>query len=195
MQVIKRLPIILCSLIFALLLQACLPAVFIAGAATGGVIIYDKRNPKVMVEDRDIVAKAQNIIDSDRELHAQTHVSVVAFNHIVLLVGQASNEQLRDKIINIVKELPKIKLIHNEITIENPISKSARTHDTWITAKVRTVLLAQKGLSTTQIKIVTENGIVYLLGMITREKADVVTSEIRQVAGIKKIVKLFEYIK
>lgn len=185
---------ILAILSIVLLLPGCIPAVFVAGAAAGGAIIYDHRDTKTMVTDRDATFQIQNKLDLDKDLAKQAHLSVVTFNHIALLVGQVPNEELRKQAETIAKANSQIKVLYNEITVEAPISRTQITNDTWITTKVKTTLLATPGLSSTNLKIITENGTVYLMGLITRTHADLATEKTRTVSGVKKIVKLFEYL-
>ncbi|EKE01143.1 MAG: lipoprotein [uncultured bacterium] len=177
-----------------LFLQGCVPAVFVAGAAAGGAIIYDHRSSKTMVEDRDITFQTQNRLDRDQELRAQAHVSITTFNHIALLVGQTPNEELRNRAESIAKSNSKIKILYNEITIGEPISNTKCANDAWITTKVKTLLLTAPGLNSTNLKVVTENGVVYLMGLTTRTQAQIATNKTRTVAGIQKVVKLFEYL-
>jgi osmotically-inducible protein OsmY len=175
-------------------LQGCIPSVFIAGAAAGGAVIYDHRSAKVMIDDRNITFQAQNDINNDQELHEKSHISVATFNHIVLLLGQAPNSELRSRAESIVKSNSKVKMIYNEITIENSISNIACANDAWITTKVKTVLLTTPDLNSTNLKIVTEKGVVYLMGLTTRTQAQIATNKTRTVAGVQKVVKLFEYL-
>lgn len=180
--------------LIVLLLPGCLPVVFVAGAAAGGAIIYDHRSTKGIVEDRDVTFQTQNRIDNDKELREKAHVSIATFNRIALLVGQVPNDELRNRAESIAKSNSKIKMLYNEVTIEKPISSSVRANDSWITTKVKTVLLAVPGLNSTSLKIVTENGVVYLMGLTTRAQAQIATEKARTVAGIRKVVKLFEYL-
>lgn len=185
---------ILAILGIILLLPGCIPAIFVAGAAAGGAIIYDHRDTKTMVKDRDATFQIQNNIDLDKDLFKKAHISVVTFNHIALLVGQAPNEELRKHAETIAKANSQIKVLYNEIAVESPISHSQITNDTWITTKVKTTLLATPGLSSTNLKIITENGTVYLMGLITHKQADLATEQAKKVSGVEKIVKLFEYL-
>jgi osmotically-inducible protein OsmY len=177
-----------------LLLPGCIPAVFIAGAAAGGAIIYDHRDTKTMVKDRDATFQIQNNLDLDKDLLKKSHLSVVTFNHIALLIGQAPNEELRQRAETIAKANSQIKVLYNEVTIESPISHTQITNDTWITTKVKATLLATPGLSSTSLKIITENGTVYLMGLITYKQANLATEKTKTVSGVEKIVKLFEYL-
>lgn len=177
-----------------LFLPGCMPAVFVAGAAAGGAVIYDHRSTKNMVEDRNITFRTQNRLDHDAELRQKAHISVATFNHVALLLGQAPNAELRNRAESIVKANTKIKILYNEITIGKPISNVTRANDAWITTKVKTVLLTTPGLSSTNLKIITENGVVYLMGLTTRTQAKIAADKTRTVAGVRKVVKLFEYL-
>jgi osmotically-inducible protein OsmY len=175
-------------------LQGCLPAVFVAGAAAGGSIIYDHRSTKTMVEDKDILLKAQSALRNNQEVGTRCRVVATAFNHVLLLVGQAPTPELRARAENAVKDIDKVKLLRNEVAISYPINISTQSRDTWLTTKVKSILLAQKGLNSTQVKVVTEDSTVYLLGLVTRGQADLVVEKVRDIDGVKKVVKVFEYI-
>jgi len=185
---------ILAIISVVLLLPGCIPAAFVAGAAAGGAIIYDHRDTKTMINDRDAAFQIQNNLDLDKDLFKKAHLSVVAFNHIALLVGQVPNEELRKHAETIAKANSKIKVLYNEMTIGPPISHMQMTNDTWITTKVKTTLIATPGLSSTNLKIITENGTVYLMGLITHQQADLATEKTKTVSGVEKIVKIFEYL-
>jgi osmotically-inducible protein OsmY len=115
---------------------------------------------------------------------------------VVLLVGQAPTEELRSRTESIVTGINKVRLVHNEMTIAAPSSLATRSSDTITTSKVKTSILGvtedddSLGLRT---KVVTENGIVYLMGLLSRQEADAVTNATRQVGGVQRVVKLFEY--
>ncbi|MBU0745137.1 MAG: BON domain-containing protein [Gammaproteobacteria bacterium] len=186
----RKIPLIFAAI---LMLQGCIPAVFVAGAATG-FVVFDHRSARTMAEDRDVTFQIQNKFYNDKELRGQAHVSVTTFNHIALLLGQAPTAELRSKAEAIVKSNSKVKMLYNEVTIEKPISDMARANDTWITTKVKTVLAATPGLNSATLKIVTENKVVYLMGLTTRTQATLAAEKTRTVAGVVKVVKLFEYL-
>lgn len=177
----------------ACLLQACVPAVFVAGAATGGTIIFDHRSTKTILQDRDMSYKADSKIATDERLGKHVHISSAVFDHVVLLVGQAPTPELRSLAEQRVRQVPHIKLLHNEVTVEEPTSMETRTHDAWITTKVQSELFGIKDLHSSQIKVVTENSVVYMMGIITHHQADLATDKVRNIGGVEKVVKLFEY--
>jgi osmotically-inducible protein OsmY len=176
------------------ILHACAAAV-VTGGATGATVAHDRRTTGTFIEDQSIELKANQGLYSDKELYEQTHLNVISYNTVVLVTGETPTEELRSRAIEIVRNIPKVTHVHNEITIAAPSAMISRSSDTLITAKVKTKLLTIEGFDGTRVKVVTENGIVYLMGILTREESDVATDAARQVGGVQKVVKLFQYIK
>ena len=121
------------------------------------------------------------------------HVSVVSYNGVVLVLGQVDNERLKLKATQAATKIRKATKVHNEMEISGPISRVARTNDTWLTSKVKTRLVARRDIRGGRIKVVTENSVVYLMGLTTRDHADKAVEVARNVFGVQKIVKVFEY--
>lgn len=172
-------------------------ALVIGGAtAAGGAAIYSRRSTGTMVDDEGIELAAMKHLATDEQVNGKVHVNVISYNGIVLLVGQAPTEELRNHIESLVSGISKVRLVHNELTIAAPSSFTSRSSDTITTSKVKTSILGvtsnddSMGLRT---KVVTENGIVYLMGLLSRQEADAVTDAARQVGGVQRVVKLFEY--
>jgi len=175
------------------LLQACVPILIVGGVAAGGVLVYDNRTPKTMYEDKDISYRAEMALSNNKEINDKTHITIAVFNRVVLLVGQAPTADLKAAAENAVKTISKVKRVHNDITIEEPISSKVKAKDIWITTKVKTQLVATKGLYSVPLKIVTENGVVYLMGLTTKQQGHLASDIARKVEGVKRVVKLFEY--
>lgn len=179
----------------ALSLQACVPVALVAaGATAGGAIVYDNRSVKTMAEDREITFRAQSRLDQDPQLKNTSHVVAVCFNHILLLIGEAPTQELSQHAYALVANLPHVKRTYNQITIANPTTEKQRAKDTWITTKAKTDMLAAKGLQSTQIKVVTEDNVVYLLGLVTRSQGTLAANVASRVGGVQRVVKLFEYL-
>lgn len=183
----------LAALSSVLLLQGCVPVALVAGATAGGAVIYDNRSFKQMNIDNRITQQCTVAINSNEALKTESHISIATYNGIVLLVGQAPTAELRQKAYDLIKNIPDIVRIYNEITISGPTTAMQRTSDTWITAKVKSSMLAQSGLHSTNIKVVTEDGVVYLMGNVSRKQADLAASVARRVSGVQKVVKVFQY--
>ena len=174
-------------------LNGCAP-VIVAGAATGAAVASDRRTAGTVLEDQSIELKSSNAIQSDETLSKSVHVSVTSYNNIVLLTGQTPTRALHERVLDHIHDVEKIRRIHDEITIEEPSTFNTRSNDTWITTKVKSTLLGAKGLDAAHIKVVTENGIVYLMGLITHKDGDTAAKTVQQVKGVQKVVKVFEYL-
>jgi osmotically-inducible protein OsmY len=125
--------------------------------------------------------------------YGQAHIRVTSFNGIVLLVGQVKSEQLRGNATEVANQVRNVKRVHNEITVAGPISIPARTNDQWLKTKIKSSMLATEGINPLEVKVVVENGIVYLMGMVSHAEADLAVKISRQTYGVQKIVKVFEY--
>jgi osmotically-inducible protein OsmY len=182
----------LIALIFVLTLSHGCAAIFIGGAATGVNVAQDRRTTGTFIEDQAIELKSMDAIRQDKEVSSQTHLNVTSFNTVVLVSGEAPTEELRQRAIQLVKNIKKVSHLHDEITIAGPSSLMSRSGDTLITTKVKSKLIA-KTLNGIHIKVVTENGVVYLMGLLNREDASKATEITRQTGGVQKVVKLFQY--
>lgn len=178
-------------LLIGCMLVGCIPAVFLAGA-TAGTVIYDKRSMKTMVNDKQASNTALRAVNNDMSLRS-SRIVIATFNEVMLMAGQTPTEALRSHAYQLISTVPNVKRIYNEVTVEQPISFKAKSNDTWITTKVKSAILAEKGLNSSQIKVVTENSVVYLLGVLTHKQADVAAEVASRVNGVQKVVKIFEY--
>lgn len=179
-------------ILLASLLPGCIVPVVVGAATAGGAVIYDKRDFKTMGEDQQAYQNAQQLISYNKDFK-NSHVVVAVFYNTALLVGQTPTPALRQEAYDIVSKVPNIKRIYNEITIAGPTSMVQRSNDSWITTKVRTALLAKPGLSSNNIKILTENSVVYLMGKTGRSEAELAADAARRVTGVQKVVKVFIY--
>lgn len=176
-----------------LLLGGCV-AVAVTGAATGAAVVHDRRTAGTVIEDKAIELKAADALYEDKEIHAKTHINVTSYNEVVLVTGEAPTEALREAVIKKIQAIPKVRHIYNEVAISAPSSFISRSSDTLITAKVKTALFEIKHFDPTRVKVVTERGVVYLMGLVTRNEADLAANAARRVGGVQKVVKMFEYI-
>ena len=125
---------------------------------------------------------------------ADANISVTSFDGIVLLTGQVSSANLIPIAAAQVEPLRNVRKVHNELTVAGVTSLLSRTNDGWLTTKVKSALSATESADAARIKVVTENGVVYLMGLLTRAEADAAVNITRDIQGVQKIVKLFEYI-
>ena len=166
--------------------------VMLGSAATSAVVANDPRTTGTVVEDQSIELKAAKVIHDDPELKDQTNINVTSYNQVVLLTGQSPTASLRKKAVDLVSTIEKVRKVHDEIVISAPTSIMSRTNDTVLTTKVKTKLFANDDLNATHIKVVSEGGVVYLLGIVPEEDATLAAEIASTTGGVQKVVKLFE---
>ena len=179
-------------LTLTLAISGCAGVLF-GGAVTGAAVANDTRTAGSVIEDQAIELKATELIWKDPELKDQSHISTTSYNQIVLLTGQTPTEELRQRVEAKISGIEKVRHVYNELTIAAPNSLTTRSADTVLTAKVKTKLITLKDLDGTKVKVVTENGIVYLMGLLAGSNAaDQAATAASTVSGVQKVVKLFE---
>ncbi|WP_346832518.1 BON domain-containing protein [Pseudomonas abietaniphila] len=137
---------------------------------------------------------AVNIAKASPDLDNNSHIVVTSFNGVVLLAGQTPRADLKQLAEQTASQVQKVKKVNNELQVIAPSSILARSNDAWLTSKIKTEMLTDSAIPGSRIKVVTENGIVYLLGLLTQAEATRATNLVQGVSGVQKIVKLFEYI-
>ncbi|MCP3674376.1 MAG: divisome-associated lipoprotein YraP [Gammaproteobacteria bacterium] len=175
-------------------LTGCVAAVA-TGAIVGSDMASDRRTTGIYIEDGSIELKTSTAIAEDSQLKASTSISVVSYNRVVLLVGQAPNESLRSHAADVVRETENIRRVHNEIRIAAPNSFLSGSSDSWITTKAKSLMLAEKDFASTNIKVITENGEIFLMGLVTKAEADKAIAIVRKIDGVERVVQIFEYIQ
>lgn len=174
------------------LLAGCFP-VFFAGAAVGGAIVYDQRTVGVIKDDHAIGYQIGTDIQKQKEgIFEDSNIAVVSFNYVVLLVGQAPTNAAKQEAERIALKTPKVKRVFNQITIGKAVSIKQRSKDTWIATAVKTKMLTQSHLKSGQIKVVVEDGTVFLMGTVNKRQADLAVSVARSIKGVKRVVKILE---
>lgn len=171
-------------------LAACVPVV-VGGAAAGGAMVADRRTSGIYIEDQGIELKAEkNIIE---QIGDNIHANITSYNLNVLITGEAIDESSKAKAEEIVKNIENVKSVTNELTIAGNSSLASRSNDTYITSKVKTKMVTENRFPANYVKVVTENSVVYLMGIVTHKEADDAVDIARGVDGVEKVVKVFEY--
>lgn len=190
--------ILITLIIVHFLLSGCSTIATGGAEITGLSLMHDRRSAEQLVIDERIEINASVELNSHDETRKFSHFNITSYNGIVLVTGEAPTEALRDQIITIVRVIPNVKLVHNEIRIAKLSSFSTRSHDTLLTTKVKTSLSKVKhlpGFDATRVKVVTESGVVYLLGLVHAKEGHIASEIARREKGVKKVVKIFEYIE
>ena len=172
-------------------LAACVP-VIVGGAAAGGAVAADRRTSGFFVEDESIELKAVKKMVTN--LGEQSHVNVTSYNRNVLLTGEVPDAERLAKAAALLKEIENVRAVTNEIAIAPKSTIGSRSNDTFITSKVKTKFLTENKFPANYVKVVTENGVVYLMGLVTQSEGEAAVEIARNTEGVTKVVKVFEYI-
>jgi osmotically-inducible protein OsmY len=178
-------------LVISFCLTGCVVAV-VAGAAAG--MVYDRRSVSTLEADARLFHLIHTAIVTNPQLK-DSRILVTSFNRIILLVGQTSSASSRVMAEKIARSTPGVIRVYDEVTVGYPIALTQRTKDSWITGQVRSNMLTKKGLESGSMRVVTENGVVYLMGIATAEQATLAVDVARRVDGVVKVVKIFQYIR
>ncbi|MEG1343834.1 MAG: BON domain-containing protein [Pseudomonas sp.] len=166
--------------------------------ATRDKPIEDDRGTRTFgskIDDSLIETKVSvNVAKASPDLDKNSHIVVSSFNGIVLLAGQTPRADLKNLAEQAAGQVQRVKKVHNELQVLPPSSILARNNDAWLTTKIKTQMLTDNNIPGSRIKVITENGIVYMLGLLTQQEATRATNLVQGVSGVQKIVKLFEYI-
>jgi osmotically-inducible protein OsmY len=174
-----------------LLLQACAAAV-VAGGASAVTSASDRRTLGSQIDDSSIVVKAERALEANKTLEEKAHINVNSYNGILLLTGQAPTQDLVDAASQLVQGIQGVKDVQNQIRIGNPISFTTRSRDSWITTRVKSLIVADKEVSALNIKVITESGEVFLMGLVSSTEAEKAVEIARHVNGVSRVVKAFE---
>ena len=180
-----------------LALEGCAAPVLVAGAAAGtagAAAVGDKRTPSAFVDDQVIESRVRSAINADPTLVDDVNVTVTSYNQVVLLTGQVPDDETRQRVIDHVRGVADIKRIHDHLEVGPPTLLPQRGRDTVITTRVKSGLMGENGVPSLRVKVITENGVVYLMGLVKRQDVDRITGIVQRVDGVKMIVTVFEYI-
>ncbi|MEY3202242.1 MAG: hypothetical protein RIR70_1792 [Pseudomonadota bacterium] len=172
-------------------LQGCFPVVA-SGFGAGALLVADRRSSGAYIEDESIEWKTSNRI-KDR-FGSRVHVNATSFNRNVLLTGEVPDEDSRQEAEKLASGVANVRAVTNELQIAGASSLTSRSNDAYITSKVKARFVDANKFSPNHVKVVTENNIVYLMGLVTRKEADEATEIARTTGGAQKVVRVFEYI-
>jgi len=184
-----------------LLLILCIPvlsscALLVAagvatGVGTGVAMSNDRRTSGIFVEDEGIEMKSGRRISE--KYGSNVHINVTSYNRNVLLTGEAPSDAAKADIGNLVKGVENVRNVINEISVGPTSTYGSRSSDTLITSKVKGRFIDVGKFQVNHVKVVTENGVVYLLGLVNRKEADSAVEIAGSTSGVRKVVKVFEY--
>lgn len=171
----------------------------LAGTAllAGCAPVHDGRTYDAFIEDQQIELAAMRALINDPRVARTSRISATSHNRKVLLTGQADTDEVAERAASLVSRLPKVQRVIDEIVVGPRASLARETEDRELTARVKADLtdLAVPGFDPARVKVVTEDGVVYLMGLVSIAEAAAVTEEVRYVPGVERVVKLFEYVE
>ncbi len=175
----------------ATLLSACAPLI-VGGAVGGALVATDRRTSGAQLEDEGIELRAASRIRQN--LGERVHVNATSYNRVVLLTGEVPTPQDKALVEQVVSRVDNVRSIINELAVSGNTSLTSRSSDALITGKVKALMVDAKDLFANSFKVVTERGVVYLMGVVTQREANRGTEVARSVSGVQKVVRAFEII-
>lgn len=163
-------------------------------AVSGAQAIYDRDNIQKKLDDHYTSLQAYRAISQTKEFE-DSHVSVAAFNDSVVITGQVPDADQKNEITRIVKNVANDRQVYNFTEVASPCSALTRASDTWITSKIKAKLIATNGIDPSKIKVITENGTVFLMGIVPREDANTAVDIAQTTSGVQSVVKIFSYLE
>lgn len=182
----------ICTLITVFPMLGGCAALAVGGVAGAGMVAVDRRTAGTMMDDEAIELKARKAIIADKKLNAQSHLNITSYNGQVLLTGETPTEALRDEAVKTVSNIEKVQRVYDHVRIAAPSSVMSRSSDTYVTTKVKTELLAHPKTHGIDVKVVTEDGVVYLMGLMSPDEAHSAIEVARDVGGVQRVVSLFQ---
>lgn len=179
----------------AILLSGC-AAVVVTGVGTTVAVIHDRRTTGTVVEDQEIKWRVMALRREDRELAENSNINIDVFNMQVLLTGQAENAQIVETFAQRAATVERVRSVFNEVAIGAQSTLGESASDTVLTGRVKSAMigLGIEGFDFTRVHVTSSQGSVFLMGLLTPTEADAVVEKARFVRGVKRVVKLFEYI-
>ncbi|MGD8908921.1 MAG: BON domain-containing protein [Chromatiales bacterium] len=192
---LKSSGITLSILAMLLFLQGC-AALVVGGAATTAVVAHDRRTTGTVVEDQAIELKTYDRLAQNEPLRQGSKINVTSYNKVVLLTGQANSEATRRKAEELAKQVEQVRRVVNEIEIGSTASFGEHSRDVALTTEIKLKLtnVDLPNFDPLRVKVVTERGSVFLMGLLTKKEAQAVTEVVRYISGVRRVVKVFEYI-
>jgi osmotically-inducible protein OsmY len=160
---------------------------------TGAQLVYDRHDIAKDLNNHNVQAEASRRLFKGPYKFNQSNISASSFNHDLILLGQVPSKEVKDQVEMLVKGTPGVRRVFNELEIRPKISLAKRLHDTWVTTKIRTLILADSKIDPKVFKIITEDGVVYVLGDVRKDQAKRVVELVRNTAGVRRVVRVLRY--
>jgi len=172
-------------------------AVVVGAGTTGATVAHDRRTTGTYVEDKAILLKALQMRSQDETLQKNSNISIEVYNLQILLTGQALDADIVARFRDRLTQIERVRHVYNEVTVGAEGTWSEAAADTYLTSRVKVEMFSVgiQGFDPLRVKVTSSLGTVYLMGLITPEEADAVVEKVRYISGVKRVVRLFEYVK
>ena len=175
----------------AALLQGCVGLAAFTGMGTAALLASDRRTTGIYIEDESIEWKALARV---RELGTGAHVNVTSFNRRVLITGEAPTDDVKKRVEDSLRGITNVKEVTNEMVVAGASSLASRGNDALVTSNVKARMVNNGKVAPLHVKVITEAGVVYLMGLVTPAEADAAVEIARTTSGVSRVVKVFEYL-
>ncbi|MCK3655449.1 BON domain-containing protein [Pasteurellaceae bacterium Macca] len=176
-------------------LQGCLTTAIVGTAAVAAKVATDPRSAGRQIDDETLEEKVAYNLNKDAQIKEEARINVVAYNGKVLLIGQVPNESVKDAAKGVAAGVEGVTTVYNEIRIKEKIGIGQVSQDSWITTKIKSKLLVNDAVKTTEVKVISEDGEVFLMGNLSDSQANAAVDVARNVSGVRKVVKVFTYVR
>jgi osmotically-inducible protein OsmY len=177
----------------AALLAGCVPLLIGTAVVGTAAVATDRRTTGAQLDD-EVIEDKTSLALLERYKGSDVHVNVTSYNGIVLLTGEVPTDAIKADVVSVARGMPKVRAIQDELVVGPVTSIGRRSDDSLITSKVKARFVEANKFQINVVKVVTENGVVYLMGMVTREEADAAVELARTTSGATRVVKVFEYV-
>lgn len=162
------------------------------GVGAGALVLSDRRLSETYITDQGLELRAGNRVSE--KYGDKVHVNVTSYNRMLLLTGEAPSAEIKADIERLASGVPGVRAISNELAIAGPSSFGGRSNDTYLTSKVKARFVDANKFSPNHVKVVTEAGVVFLLGIVTQAEANVAVEIARTTGGVQKVVRVLEIV-
>ena len=179
----------------ARLLQGCVAAA-IGGVAVAGAtkVATDPRTVGTQIDDETLEERVKSAIYKDQQIKSEARISITSYSGRILLTGQVPNDNLREIATSLAKGVQNVNDVYNEVRVGPKVSFSQISKDAWITSQIKSKMLVDSKVKTSDVKVITENNEVFLLGNVTHDQGNAAAEIARNVSGVTKVVKVFNYL-
>lgn len=193
MNFVKKYFFAVLSVLGVFTLQGCIATTVVGTAAVATKVATDPRSAGRQLDDEVLEEKVAYNLMSDAQLKEEGRINVVAYNGKVLLIGQVPSEDASESAKNIAAGVEGVSEVYNEIRLGEKIGATQIATDSWITTTIKSKLLLNSEVKATEVKVITENGEVFVIGKLSDTQAEAATDIARNVRGVAKVIKVITY--